>query len=630
MTTYAISLTGRTGKPICMKATIMRITRRMSIATLILFNFLALQWNPASAGALNEIFESLAAASKVAMRAEERVAVIEAARKLPGVAAVLSVNEAGVLQLTKLRAGVAGAAVLLEHGDDVLRATHEVVGTLLVTPEVLGKHGSELKALVETQRISIKVTEKDSTTIPVELQMHAGGPDLVVRKSERLSFSPGAWAKRGLLDQPLMKDLASRLRVIALVPATDVVQRARFIERFGSRVVFVDKEAEMTAALKQMRQRLVVVVGHVENNAFVVRAPDNAILLKHEITNVHQAIDAGESVAVLMGCDIACKVPASGPIEAIDAFQVLDGLTGGITGKTPMEFLTVLADTVGPLYIDTDVLGRLRVASAAATHFSDRLARGGPIIRVLFASELSPATTLTEMVATVILAVPMFWIFGWIALIPLGISPRVVWRTIKENYASSVGRDESEIEYLSKIERVLLYAFGPAALVVVMAVNLVNIGINIVLIPVAVLLYPLIRAICPVVLDAINEIEREVGRSYEPVFKSSIAQSGRGPGLLFCGMAAALFGCMYYHLADFQITPSDEQSLGLIVMLFCASAVLVVWRMRLFPTLGLHLSVARYRFLVLAFIGFWAIWWLGQVPESVTSVIRKWRWVPSN
>jgi hypothetical protein len=138
----------------------------MSIATLILFNFLSLQWNPASAGALNEIFESLAAASKVAMRAEERVAAIEAARKLSGVAAVLSVNEAGVLQLTKLSAGVAGAAVLLEHGDDVLRATHEVVGTLLVTPEVLGKHGSELKALVETQRISIKVTGKDSTTIP--------------------------------------------------------------------------------------------------------------------------------------------------------------------------------------------------------------------------------------------------------------------------------------------------------------------------------------------------------------------------------------------------------------------------------------------------------------------------------
>jgi hypothetical protein len=123
--------------------------------------------------------------------------------------------------------------------------------------------------------------------------------------------------------------------VIALVARTDVVQRAEFIERLGSQVRFVDDDASLLAALARARQQLVVIVGHVEEDAFVVRGADDAILMSHKIASVHQAIDEARSVALLMGWGVACKVPSSGPTAEIDAFDVIKGLRAG--SQSPSE-----------------------------------------------------------------------------------------------------------------------------------------------------------------------------------------------------------------------------------------------------------------------------------------------------
>lgn len=543
-----------TGQFLTAGGTMLARSRVGPLVLILLFSIIIVpsRFDRASAGFLSEVIEGLEVAGRAALRAADNASVIATVRRLGTDATVLSVDEAGALTFTKWTAGVAGATVLLKNSDNIASLEGHLGAALYVTPEVVADHADQLKNIIQVRHNQVHVvSSNESGRVTVELKTHADGSSLVVRKSDYLTFSTEAWAKRALLDQPLMRDLARRFHIIVVAPRSDVLQRQAFLEKFGSRVEFVDSDERLTAALRKARQRLVVVVGHVEDEAFVLQAPNNALVLQQKLDNVHQAIDDAQSVALLMGCNVACDLGLTGPTQVIDAYDVIRGLSEGPTANTPMAFLVRLAEKVGPMHIDTDFFGRLRAVSSVTKTTSDRVATGASFGRVLFSFKLNTPLTLDQVVLSVIVAVPWLTLMGWILLFLFGLGPRRAWRLTKEAYAASTGRGEEEIDKLSHAETILLLLFGPAIQIFFAIARLLDLTITVVSLFVAFLIYPWICVINPVALRFVDTIEQERDPAYSRSFNS-----GRGIALIAIGVAAVIFAvtCVGSDFFHFQVT----------------------------------------------------------------------------
>jgi hypothetical protein len=594
-------------------------------AVLILLVAIVLPSRTASASFLSHLLEGgLEVAGKSALRAADRASVIAAVRGAGTKAAGLAVDDAGVLTLTKWTGGAPGATIVLQSADDIARVARDLGGSLYVTPEVLTHHADHLKALLQMEPKPVHVVSSTpSQRATIELKTHARGADLVVRKSDRLTFSPDAWARRGLLEQELMGDLARRLQIIVVAPRIDVVQHNAFLKTFGSRVAFVDSDARLTAALANARQRLVVLVGHVENDAFVLRGSNNAVVLEQKLEEVHRAIGEAHSVALLMGCNAACNLALTGPTQLIDAFDVIQGLSRATTTSTPMAFLDQLASKVGSMHIDTDLLGRLRAVSAVPKTASDRAATGASFGRVLFSSELSSPLTLAGLARALVVGVPLAAIMGWVMLFFFGLGPRRAWRLIKETYASANGRGEHEIETLSKTEKFLLALFGPAIQILITIAYFLDLMIGVVSVSVAFPMYPWIRAIDPAALRIGDAIEQNVYPASSPSFKS-----GRGVALLGVAVAAFMSAAAYCATTFFHIAIPDNIDWMVISMILVASLAVAPLLTRRFPKLAIHsFLAARVGFVRLVAKIYWLIrlaaWMLANGVPTLTKTLWK-------
>jgi hypothetical protein len=569
----------------------------------------SLQCGPSSAGIVGDLADMLEVAGKASLRLAKNEAVSASARRTAGQAFTLVINDDGMLQLTKWASGAAATTLVLRNGEDIARHAQDLIGKFFVTPEVLTDHPDQLKMLLSSGQNEIEIASTDiSERATLELQPHLdGGSGLVVRKSDKLTFSPAAWEKRGLLEQPFMPDLLKRLRVITLVARTDVVQRSAFRNAFGTLVDFADDDASFAAALKKAKQRLVVVVSHVEESSLVVRGADGSVLMKQEISSAHQAIDGLDAIALFMGCNVACNVGASGPTTIIDAFDVIQGLRDGAQVATPMEFLTALAERVGSFHVDTDVLGRLRAVSGAAPNLSDRIASGASTTRVLFPSGLTAPVTFTDLALT-ILGLPLFLItFGWIALLFIGMGPRTAWRTIKDTYAVAAKRDEGNINKLSRLEIFLLITFGPTFLFLHLAVTLLKFVVYLCIFPLTLLIRPLLRWTNPTASARLNAMD--LG-GYQFVFGPKYYSASAASLLIVC-ITAALALCVYaIPLWSRFATDNLVGSMGTVFLSSISTGLFLIWR---FPNLLFRIFFILVTFPAIGAKAFGIIWGINVI-----------------
>lgn len=420
--------------------------------------------SPSHAGLLSVLFKG---GTKVAAGGARGAAMAAAAGTRS--ATVVTLRGAGQLELAAVKAGSVAAVATLAASDDLAKQLAAIGGPLLLPAEVAAEHPWLLREVLEQRRGLTELVDADGMPAPVKLAQRGGAQAVVVQIGPSVTISPQAWLRRGILEQDLMRDLASRMRVVAIVDRTDQVQRQAFKARLGDKVVFVDSREALREALHSARKRLVAVVGHVEGDRFVLRDAGSRVVIDEPIAGIHRQIDVAHSVSLALGCNVACMAPGSGPTAVIDAMRVAKAIGASSDARTPLQFLGALASEVGPLHVDIDLYGRLRAVSEANVRASDRaVGAAGMTTRVLFAREPAAPLSVADAASTlymVLVAIPLMVVFMslfvWLLLFFIGMGPRTTWRTVKSNFAVFCDRGEEQIDRLGPWERPLLIVFGP-------------------------------------------------------------------------------------------------------------------------------------------------------------------------
>lgn len=399
----------------------------------------------------------LAGTAKVAGGVADRLGT--AAARRGGAAAALT--KTGAMRVTTYAFGAAALDIVVTNIDDLSRLLTSIKGELLITPDVLSRHRAILEAATARYPGKIKLLDDGDEIFPLSVVSRGGMDTLVVNRNDRITFSPEAWSRRGLLKQSIMADLVARMRIVVMASRTDQVQRLAFSERFGNKVRFAENHEQFLDAVSDAKNRFVIVVGHVEGDEFVVYDAAGRVALREEVGAIQKRVADTESVALMMGCGVACTAPSSGPVALIDALQTAEGLAAGVSVKTPMDFLTILSHQAGPLHLDIDLYGNLRSVSASHVPTSDRIAQGVSVSRVFASPNASPPIDPVNATFSFIKFATFFSVMGWLLPLLSFMGPRRVWREIKESYALFLGRGDHDIDNISTTEVFALLFAGP-------------------------------------------------------------------------------------------------------------------------------------------------------------------------
>lgn len=520
-------------------------------------------------------------------------------------AALATVDASGRLQVTRYVAGV-GTLMAVSTSDDLIRLVDELGTVLQVTPDTLRVHESLFKTLLENRPRAVHVIDEDLATAPVGLATRAQRPTLVIESGEHLTFSVDAWSRRALLAQDLMEGLAARMRVIAIVPRTDMVLRQTFTNSLGRQVVFVETNQQLAREIRSAGQRLVVLAGHVENESFILRGAKSEVMLNESIESVHKAIDASGSIALMAGCNTACAAAVTGTTEMIDALKLAVDLKGAASGTTPLEFLEAIAAKTGSMHVDTDIYGGLRAVSATYVSGTERavIATSVPT-RLLISSGLSPYLTPFERGINLVVFFVVVGITGWLVLLVYGVTPKRGWKLVEEHWATLVERDDHEIGQINALERVTLLLLGPWIILAFTLGGVLHLIFNWYLSAVALMLYPAIKWLAPTILDIAHELAPEGDTKARPSFRD-----GREVALMTLLIwNGSLFACISVpSLANFAVP--------LILALFALAAILSILALQHWVRLLVLLSIAR-RFIPICLV------WVLRAPIRGARFVRR-------
>jgi hypothetical protein len=181
-----------------------------------------------------------------------------------------------------------------------------------------------------------------------------------------------------------------------------------------------------------------------------------------------------------------------------------------------------------------------------------------------------------------------------------------------------MGREEHEIEKLSKSERIVLFIFGPSLLFLGLILMLLHWALTFVVLPLALVDYPWIRVIDRAGLRSIDDMLVSIDASHKPSFKS-----GRGIALLAVGVAGILFGVIYFASKLVQIPMNEERMLVLAAVTMVLSLVVAPMLTRKRPLLVKFAYAATFAFVFLRSGVFWLVWAIAHTGDSVRKIAAR-------
>lgn len=325
------------------------------VSCLVVIGFITfLSAMPVNASILGSIFKG---ASKTATKLGAEAFSLKAtklAKLVPGKGATLSIRPDGRVDVSLWNAGNLSAQLILQNSDDMTKFIAKGVDEVFVPQELIETRASLFLDQNVHAGTKVNMISDTGDIALLTLRKSEGLSHLAVRVGKNLTFSLEAWKRRALLQQKLMSDLRSRMKVVVLVPKSDQIQRKAYKKAFGRKVSFVSSENELSSTLKKARQRLVVMVGHVEQSKFLLKNAAGEISIDVAVQNVHHVIDQSQSVGLMMGCNVACGTKLSGPTMLIEAIETATALKNGQFSSTPAEFLEILSNSTGGLHVEQD------------------------------------------------------------------------------------------------------------------------------------------------------------------------------------------------------------------------------------------------------------------------------------
>jgi hypothetical protein len=418
-----------------------------------------------------DLLTALAKLGKIELRAPPHI--LDLLKHRSAGAAIMR-GQHGELEL--ITAGAAARTSTYRSTNDLVRAMAGQPGDFLVPEDMVTHDQPLLDQLVAALPDRVRMVMPDGSEVPLTRRSLGDTYQLVVAPDKHLSLSLDAWDRTEVLNAPIMHALLDRLRVVALVPGTDQVQRQFLQQQLGNRVGFAATEAELTAQLAAASRRIVVILGHVEDGHFVLRNSRGQVLIDRSVDAAHELVDRGHSMALLMGCGVACAATRTGPLTDIDALEAVLALSSSEDVQTPLQFFQHIAATTGPMHVESDALGRLRgISEADLDPSSMRGTVAAAPVRLLLATEpkapITPTGVAMSGLQTLIFGL-LAGAVGWVGTLLLGLAPRRTWRVIRERYVFNVNRAEIDDVPMLMAERMLLLLFGPWTVLATIAGNL--------------------------------------------------------------------------------------------------------------------------------------------------------------
>lgn len=112
-------------------------------------------------------------------------------------------------------------------------------------------------------------------------------------------------------------------------------------------------------------QKNIFIVGHIENNDFVVRNASSNIVQKIPISDLETAAKEADSSLFLLGCSAGLCSHTSGFIDPVNAIDVAKGLKS-IIGQTSFgDALSVLSKSSGDIVIHPQLVDSVRISVVA-------------------------------------------------------------------------------------------------------------------------------------------------------------------------------------------------------------------------------------------------------------------------
>ncbi|MBU8538652.1 hypothetical protein [Falsiroseomonas tokyonensis] len=262
-----------------------------------------------------------------------------------------------------------GARAVIDLGDDVagklaaaMRAMPTAGGQVIaISDDTARALGQRLDGLIS--QADVRILRRGFPPLPVtRLDIPGSTPRYFVQ------FSPGLVAP---LEVQLSEEMAriltatvrrDAIRVMPLFSTTDVDTLLALANAAGDRMVDLRSFIQGSARLqmKEMQDKLVIAVGHVEGDAFAVRNASGALERRIPFSELER--EARESNATIMlsaGCRCFAEGAASGFVRPITDLEVAASLRAALEARTNAEFFASFGQPGNPFVITGETLQRL-------------------------------------------------------------------------------------------------------------------------------------------------------------------------------------------------------------------------------------------------------------------------------
>lgn len=250
---------------------------------------------------------------------------------------------------------------------DTMRGEHEVPATQIFSETAYFRLREQLLLLDTVEDAQVFLSS--GYLVPVRQVDGPDGPSLALELEKNFLHEAQSASDVAQLEAMLRVAFsASDVRVISLFDASDHRIRANLDRAAGEMHLDLSglSSDAVQAQLGQLKRRIVIVVGHVENGSFVVRAADGHIVARVPVAELEQIADKAGSSLILLGCDtVRVARDSSGLIRPIRDTAVSDALAAGLRAADYGGFLSALGTDAAPFLVRPPTAGRHNSIMAA-------------------------------------------------------------------------------------------------------------------------------------------------------------------------------------------------------------------------------------------------------------------------